>query len=348
MRSPLNPGRPFRLVSTVAVLGLAAMATPAVSSASSHKVEDVRAKLVRGTLEVKGGPQGNAVALRLGDRTQVQVDVGDDGSADFSFARSDLRAINVSMGNGDDAVRIDDTNGAFTDSIPTTIAGGAGDDSLIGGAGAETFYGGAGNDTIDGGKGNDSVDGGRGTDTASLGDGNDVFSWDPGEGSDVIDGQDGSDRMLFNGAAGADTVTMTANFGRLTFFRNPGNITMDTDNVEIVDFNALGGPDSVTVNNLTDTDVTQTTLDLAATIGGSAGDGAIDNVVVNATKGDDTINIDGSRAGVDVTGLASAVSIKHADPTDVLSLNSVAGKDSVSVNGVAGLLRLLIDGTPAA
>ena len=339
MRSSINPGRPFRLVSTVAVLGLAALATPAVSGASGHKVQDVRARLVHGALEVKGGPQGNAVALRLGDRTQVQVDVGDDGSADFSFARSDLRAIDVSMGNGDDAVRIDDTNGTFTDSIPTTIAGGAGKDSLIGGAGAETFYGGKGDDNVDGGKGND---------TAYLGDGNDVFSWDPGEGSDVIDGQDGSDRMLFNGAVGADTVTMTANFGRLTFFRNPGNVTMDTDNVEIVDFNALGGPDSVTVNDLTGTDVEQTNLDLAAALGGGAADGAVDNVVVNATKGDDTINVDGSRAGVDVTGLATAVSIKHPDPTDVLSVNSVAGKDSVIVNGVTGLLQLLVDGTPAA
>ena len=339
MRSPIVPGRPFRLVSTVAVLGLAAMATPAVSSASSHKVQDVRAKLVHGTLEVKGGPQGNAVALRLGDRTQVQVDVGDDGSADFSFARSDLRAINVSMGNGDDAVRIDDANGAFTDTIPTTIAGGGGDDSLIGGGGDETFYG---------GRGDDVVDGGRGADTAYLGDGNDVFSWDPGEGSDVIDGQDGSDRMLFNGGVGADTVTMAASFGRLTFFRDPGNITMDTDNVEIVDFNALGGPDSVTVNDLTATDVKQTNLDLAAALGGSATDGFVDNVVVNATKGDDTINVDGSTTGVDVTGLATAVSITHEDPTDVLSLNTVAGEDSVSVNGVAGLLQLLIDGTPAA
>jgi hypothetical protein len=339
MRSPINPGRPFRLISTVAVLGLAAMATPAVSSASNHKVQDVRAKLARGTLEVKGGPQGNAVALRLGDRTQVQVDVGDDGSADFAFARSDLDAIKVNMGNGDDAVRVDDTNGTFTDSIPTTIAGGAGDDSLIGGGGAETF---------DGGKGNDIVAGGRGNDTADLGDGNDVFRWDPGEGSDVIDGQDGSDRMLFNGGAGADTVTMTASFGRLTFFRDPGNVTMDTDNVEIVDFNALGGPDSVTVSDLTGTDVEQTNLDLAAALGGSAADGAIDNVVVNATKGDDTINVDGSRAGVDVTGLATAVSIKHADPTDSLSINTITGKDSVSVNGVAGLLQLLIDGIPAA
>jgi hypothetical protein len=342
MRPPINPRRPFRLISTVAVLGLAAMATPAVSSASdhgNHRVHDVRARLDHGTLEVKGGPRDDVVALRLGDRTQVQVDVGDDGSADFSFARIDVRAIDVNMGNGDDAVRIDDSNGTFTDTIPTTIAGGAGDDSLIGGAGAETFYGGRGNDT---------VDGGRGSDTAYLGGGNDVFSWDPGEGSDTIDGQDGRDRMLFNGAAGADTVRMSPNFGRLTFFRDPGNITMDTDNVEIVDFNALGGPDSVTVDDLTGTDVKQTNLDLAGALGGNAADGAIDNVVVNATKGDDTINVDGSRAGVDVTGLANAVSITHADPTDVLSVNSVAGKDNVLVHNVAGLLKLLIDGTPAA
>ena len=342
MRSPANlgPRRPLRLITASAVLGLVAIASPAVSSASTHKVQDVRAKLTHdGTLEVNGGHRANALALRLGDRTQVQVDVGDDGSADFTFPRIDLRAIEVNMGSGNDQVRVDDTNGAFTDSIPTTIAGGAGDDSLIGGAGAETLLGGDGNDTIDGGKGND---------TAYLGDGNDVFSWDPGEGSDVIDGQAGSDRMLFNGGAGADTVTMSANFGRLTFFRNPGNVTMDTDNVEIVDFNALGGPDSVTVNNLTDTDVTQTNLDLTAELGGSTADGAIDNVVVNGTKGDDTINVDGSRTGVDVTGLATAVSITHADPTDVLSVNTVAGKDSVIVNGVAGLLQLLVDGTPAA
>ena len=29
------------------------------------------------------------------------------------------------MGGGNDSARIDDANGAFTDSIPTTIAGGA-------------------------------------------------------------------------------------------------------------------------------------------------------------------------------------------------------------------------------
>ena len=124
---------------------------------------------------------------------------------------------------------------------------------------------------------------------------------------------------------------MTANGGRLTFFRNlAGNVTMDTDGVEIVDFNALGGADTVTVNDLTGTDVTQTNLDLAGTLGGSAGDGAVDNVVVNATNGDDTINIDGNGSGADVTGLATAVSVTHAEPTDRLSVNTLAGTDNVS------------------
>ena len=46
------------------------------------------------------------------------------------------------------------------------------------------------------------------------------------------------------------------------------------------------------------------------------------------------------------TAAATAVSVKHADPTDSLSVNTFAGKNSVFVNGVAGLLQLLVDGAP--
>jgi Ca2+-binding RTX toxin-like protein len=333
-----RPKRSFHVIATGVTL--AALAVPIASSAADHKVDGVRAEIKHGTLEVKSGDKDNAVALRLkaGDPTQVQVDVGDDGSAEFSFARGDLSAIKVKMGGGDDSVRVDDANGAFTNAHPTTIAGGDGGDSLNGGEGPETFRGGAGNDT---------VDGGRGDDTAALGGGNDSFRWDPGEASDVIEGQEGIDTMLFNGAAGGETVTMTANAGRLTFFRNPGNITMDTDDVETVDFNALGGPDNITVSDLTGTDVTQTNLDLAAALGGNAADGVVDNVVVNATNGDDTIDIDGNGSGADVTGLATAVSVTHAEPTDRLSVNTLAGTDHVLANGVAGVLQVLVDGTPA-
>jgi Ca2+-binding RTX toxin-like protein len=342
--SGTRPRWPFQFLTTVVVLVLAALVVPALASASNDKVDGVRAQIKRGTLDVKGGDGGQRVALRLtaGDPSRIQVDAGDDSSADFSFARSEVRAIDVKMGDGDDSARIDDTNGAFTDSIPTTIAGGDGDDSLEGGQ----MQVAAENETFKGGDGNDSVDGGKGNDTAYLGDGNDSFRWDNGEGSDVIEGQDGSDTMVFNGAAGGENVTMTANAGRLTFFRVQGNVTMDTDGVEIVDDNPLNGQDSVTVNDLTGTDVTQTNIDLAATLGGTAPDGIAENVVVNATNGDDDIAINGNGSGADVTGLATAVSITHADPTDTLSVNTLAGTDNVLVNGVAGVLQVLVDGTP--
>ena len=336
--------RKWHLSTTVLVLVAAALALPAGASASGGKVRGVEADIESGTLTVDGGDRANAVALRLknGDPTQIQVDVGDNGSADFSFARSNVRAIRVRMGNGRDSVRVDDANGTFTDSIPTTISGGNGDDSLEGGQGAETFRGGNGDDIIDGGKGND---------TADLGRGDDTFRWDPGEGSDVIEGQSGSDTMLFNGASVNEDVTMSANGGRLTFFRNPGGVTMDTDDVETVDFNALGGTDNITVKDLTGTDVTQTNLDLAGTLGGNAGDGALDNVAVEGTDGVDTINIDGTGSGADVTGLATAVSVKHADPddsaapSDRLSVDTRGGDDHVLPAGVAGVLEVLVDGS---
>jgi len=348
MHTNSQPGWPVHLVAaaTVVALVLAALVAAVTASAKPVKVDGVRAEIKRGTLNVKGGDQANAVSLRLkaGDPNVIEVDVGDDGSADFSFASSDVAAIKVKTGDRNDSVRVDDANGAFTgDSRPTTIAGGDGNDSLQGGqVGAPV-------DQVEkykGGDGNDTVDGGRGNDTAYLGAGDDTFRWDPGEGSDVIEGQDGADTMLFNGAAVVDTVTMSANGGRLTFFRQPAAITMDTNGVEIVDFHALGSADSITVNDLTGTDVTETNLDLASALGGTAPDGLVDDVVVNGTDGDDSINIQGNGSGADVTGLATAVTVTHADPTDRLSVNTLAGIDDVVAKDVAGVLQVLVDGAP--
>ena len=348
MHTNSQPGWPVHLVAaaTVVALVLAALVAAVTASAKPVKVDGVRAEIKRGTLNVKGGDQANAVSLRLkaGDPNVIEVDVGNDGSADFSFASSDVAAIKVKTGDRNDSVRVDDANGAFTgDSRPTTIAGGDGNDSLQGGqVGAPV-------DQVEkykGGDGNDTVDGGRGNDTAYLGAGDDTFRWDPGEGSDVIEGQDGADTMLFNGAAVVDTVTMSANGGRLTFFRQPAAITMDTNGVEIVDFHALGSADSITVNDLTGTDVTETNLDLASALGGTAPDGLVDDVVVNGTDGDDSINIQGNGSGADVTGLATAVTVTHADPTDRLSVNTLAGIDDVVAKDVAGVLQVLVDGAP--
>jgi RTX calcium-binding nonapeptide repeat (4 copies) len=348
-RPKRRPKRPIHLIApaTIVTVALTALVAAVPASAKSDEIDGVRAAIEQGTLDVKGGDQADAVALRLkaGDPNTVEVDVGDDGSADFSFPKVDVDAIKVTLRDGSDSARIDDANGAFTDSIPTTLAGGDGNDSLEGGQKQVA----AENERYKGGDGNDLVDGGKGNDTASLGDGDDSFRWDNGEGSDVIEGGDGTDEMVFNGngAAGSiENVTMSvsANGGRLTFFRVQGNVTMDTDGVEIVDDNALGGADTVTVNDLTGTDVTQTNIDLASALGGSAADGALDNVVVNGTDGDDTINIDGNGSGADVTGLATAVSVRHAEQGDSLSVNTLAGTNSVSTNGVFGALAVLVDG----
>ena len=231
------------------VAALAGAAGIAAGQAEPRPTQIKHPKLKDGVLSIEGTKGSDRIALRLqaGDPGVLQLDVGDDGSADFDFARADIATNRVNAGAGDDLVRIDESNGVFSD-IPTTIDGGAGDDSLAGGSGAETLLG---------GDGNDSIDGNRGNDVAFMGAGDDTFVWDPGDGSDIVEGQDGADTMLFNGAGVAEQVDLSANGNRLRFFRDPGTITMDTRGVERVDFNALGGADIVTVNDLTGTDVDQ-------------------------------------------------------------------------------------------
>jgi RTX calcium-binding nonapeptide repeat (4 copies) len=312
------------------------------ASYSSEKVRFEHTKLKHGVLRVKGTNAGDKISLRLqaGNPAILQVDVGDDGSADFNFERTKIAKIAVNARPGDDLVRIDDSNGPFTDSIPTRLDGGAGNDTLAGGAGAENLIG---------GDGNDSIDGNGGADTALMRAGDDTFVWDPGDGSDVVEGQDGSDTMLFNGAGGAEQVDLSANGNRLRFFRTQGTITMDTAGVEGVDFNALGGTDLVTVNDLTGTEVTDVRVDLAATVGGGTGDGQADRVVLNATDGEDAINVNGDAGGVKVSGLSATVAVLHSEvANDRLEINTLDGRDSVDSGGLdAGAIQLFVDGALA-
>jgi predicted lipoprotein with Yx(FWY)xxD motif len=297
-----------------------------------------RPKLKQGVLKVVGTAAGEKIALRLraGDANVLEVDVGDNGSADFSFKRKQIAQIAVDARAGDDLVRMDESNGAFTSAVPTTIAGGPGNDTLAGGVGAETMLGGEGNDTLDGNGGND---------RALLGAGDDVFVWDPGDGSDVVEGEAGADTMRFNGASIAEQVDLSANGNRLRFFRVQANITMDTAGVERVDFNALGGVDQVTVNDLTGTDVGTVNVDLAGSLGGVAGDGATDRVVVNGTAGNDTIDVSGNTSGVTVSGLRTAVAIQHQEATDELAVNGLGGSDHLSAAMLAaGAISLTLDG----
>jgi len=297
------------------------------------------AKLAHGVLAIQGTQASDTIALRLqaGKSSVLQVDVGDNGSADAAFPRASISQINVDVRAGDDVVRVDERNGAFTTTIRTTIDGGAGNDAIAGGSGAETLQGGEGNDSLDGNGGND---------LGLLGAGDDTFVWDPGDGSDTVEGQDGTDILRFNGAAAAERIDLSANGSRLRLFRDLGMITMDTAGVERVDVNALGGADVVTTNDLSGTGVTVVNADLAGVLGEAAGDGEADRVIVNATNGDDTVNVDGDANAVKVGGLAASVQISHHEAaSDRLELNTLAGADSVNAAGLAaGAIQLVIDG----
>ena len=319
--------------------GSAAPVRQAAKVSQAHKADRFKhPKLRHGVLTIEGTEGSDTIALRLqaGDPGVLLVDVGDDGSADFSFERARVASIAVDAAQGDDSVRIDDGNGAFTDSIRTTIDGGPGDDTIAGGKGVETLIGGEGNDTIDGNGGND---------RALLGAGDDSFVWDPGDGSDTVEGQDGTDTLVFNGADIAERVALSANGNRLEFLRDPGRVTMDTAGVETVDFNALGGADTVTVDDLTGTDVKTVNTDLAGTLGGAAGDGQADSVTVDGTSGNDAIDVSGDAPGVTVAGLSARVAIQHQEPNDELDVKGLAGNDAIDASGLAaGVVALSLDG----
>ena len=288
------------------------------------------------------GTQGDdRIGLRLeaGRPDVLEIDEGDDGSAEFNVHLRPVDSILVDGRGGGDAIRIDETNGAFTNRIPTTIAGGEGSDRLTGGTGAELILGGAGDDSVDGNGGNDLVD---------LGSGDDRFVWDPGDGSDSIEGGDGADAMVFNGAGAAEKVTLSANGDRLKFVRDLGTITMDTHSVESVDFNALGGADLVTVNDLAGTGVTGVRVDLGAALGIAGPDGTDDRGVVNGTDGNDSITVDGDAGGIKESGLAASVTIVNADALqDRLEVNTLAGRDRVDSAGLApGAIQLSVNGVP--
>ena len=192
------------------------------------------------------------------DATEVQVTFAGNPTNEQRFNLTDFSAISVSLGNGDDR---------FTE--PALILA---DKSLTvdGGNGNDTINAGDGNDLIFGGNGDDSVDAGRGNDTVILGNGKDFFVWNPGEGSDAVDGGNGSeDVMQFNGANANETMSLSANGSEAVFLRDVAGIRMDMNNIEIFNLTALGGTDTITIDNLEGTSIRHTNIDLSASGGGS-------------------------------------------------------------------------------
>jgi RTX calcium-binding nonapeptide repeat (4 copies) len=299
-----------------------------------------------GVLTETGDSNGNTITTSL-DAGQIFVNGGavsiDGGPAPVA----DTKGIVVSGGNGDDTISLG--NAAlppaqlFGDNGNDVLSGGSGADQLFGGNGNDTLNGGDGDDDIlDGGAGDDTVVGGKGTDTAFLGAGNDTFIWKPGDGDDTVEGGAGFDTLDFVGADKdfsadgtnkGETITISPNGSQAMFIRTAGNIALN--GVERIQFEAQGQhSDSITINDLTGTDVKQVALDLGGDPDGN-GDGTADTVNIFTT---DPFRVDDSNGMVTVSGLASTVTISNFETDhDQLFINGqlVLGANSQSVTVAA-------------
>ena len=296
------------------------------------------------TLQIFGDNGEQTLAIVNQPSTYV-LDIGNNGTADFTFDRSTFSKIEVDAKGGND--RIDLINGGGALDKPITVDGGAGNDTLRGAAGAEKLLGGSGDDDIDGNIGDDTVDGGTG---------NDRIEWDPGDGSDTVDGASGTDALDFNGSNIGEQIGVTANGARARLTRNVASIDMDLGSLEQIRVRTVGGSDAVTVGDLRGTGVRTVASDLRASDG--AADGVADNVIVQGTDAadrfdvgatsDGKVRVDGSGVGVEVTSAETQDNVDVdtlGDADTVVSGVSVPGPGSVTVDGGDGADTSIYKGT---
>jgi Ca2+-binding RTX toxin-like protein len=277
------------------------------------------------TVEVNGGNGGEQFSASA-NGSRVRFDRVTPAPFSLDIGTSENLLLNAN--GGDDTFS---ATGNLAALIRITVDGGNGQDDLRGSNGADVLLGGDGGDVIDGRQGDD---------VAFLGAGDDIFQWDPGDGSDVIEGQAGADTLRFNGSGAAENMDLSANGGRVRLARNIANVTMDANDVEAIEINPVGGADTIAVNDISGTDVTSVTANLAAVGGGD--DGAADNVIATATQGDDVVVLTGQSGTANVVGLAAAISVSGATAgADRITVNTLGGDDVVDGSGVSADSALL-------
>lgn len=184
--------------------------------------------------------------------------------------------------------------------------------------------------------------GGPGNDTLIGSPGSDTFVWNPGDGNDTINGGDGLDLLTFNGSDLAETFVIARNGTHVSLTSDAGNVTLDLNAMEGIELSALGGADTITVNDLTGTGLVKVQLNLNGPAGG--GDGQADNVIVNGSNNDDAVRITGAAVGVFLEGVFPLLRINGAEPTDRLTVNTLGGNDTVDSSILPpGLIGLTVN-----
>jgi Ca2+-binding RTX toxin-like protein len=246
----------------------AALATAALAATAAGASADPVVAIDHHTLVVRGDDANDKLALRLRAKT-LEVDFGDNGSADAAVKRSKFDRIRVAPGGGDDVVRF-----VGTDCVPTSLDGDLGFDTV-------TFEGSNGDDRFDLSAKDGPVRLGRSTDIAGV------------ESLEVAR-QGGADTMTVDPISGTELETLYLNLGAGDGRRDRAilNGTAGDDNPDVLGFagvSVIGLPTFVTIDNAEPTD--------QLTVNGRGGDDFMG--VSSLPKGAIAVTLDGGR-GADV------------------------------------------------
>ncbi len=305
-----------------------------------------------GVLTILGNAHDNVLAVTRNAGGKILVNSGGVTVRGGRSTVANTKLIQVFGLGGNDNISLNETNGTlpraniFGGAGNDTITGGSGDDLLDGGAGNDTLLGEGGSDVLSGGAGDDVLTGGSGHDQVFGQAGNDLLIWNSGDGSDTVEGQAGDDTLRFNGSDAGESFDVAANGSRVRLSRDLGNVAMDLNGIEGINLNAQGGADTVTVNDLTGTDVNHLNLDLSAGAAPGVGDGQPDTVIVTGTNDADNIQVAGAGANFTVSGLPTDLAVSGSEgANDQLVVNAQGGADFVSAFGLpADTVQLTVNG----
>jgi PKD domain/RTX calcium-binding nonapeptide repeat (4 copies) len=247
---------------------------PAISAKRSSKAVDRCVRPVLETLELRrllssvtfnngiltitGDPINGSSLTAAPDSTGklIHASAGDGQTLNEPIAS--VKQINIIGGAGPDYIYVDSSI-----TIPTSILGGAGNDSIRGGGGRNTINGGTGDDWISGRGTSNTIYGGDGDDTLLGGSGNDFI--DGGAGDDSIDGAAGDDTLI--GDDGNDTLLGDAGNDSLVGGSGDNDIEGGLGNDTL-----RGGPDSDTLVPGSGTDYITLGGGFDSIVGSTAGD----------------------------------------------------------------------------
>jgi Ca2+-binding RTX toxin-like protein len=157
------------------------------------------AALHNSTLTVTAGNAASTITVAMDPANPRELAVTVNGVVNL-YNRKQIRQIVILGGPGNDTLRVDDSNGNVT--VPVTLSGGAGNDTIVGGSMDALLQGGNGNDVLTAGSGQQTLDGGNGDDRLMGGSSHDLL--EGGNGDDLLRAGRGSSQLY--GDAGNDTL----------------------------------------------------------------------------------------------------------------------------------------------